>query len=32
MSRKQIYGITLTSEERRMAGYDKMPGTCGKQR
>ena len=27
MSRKQIYGITLTSEERRMAGYDKTPGT-----
>ena len=26
MSRKQIYGITLTSEERRMAGYDKTPG------
>ena len=27
MSRKQIYGITLTSEERRMAGYDKTPAT-----
>ena len=27
MSRKQIYGITLTSEERRMAGYDRTPGT-----
>ena len=26
MSRKQIYGITLTSEERRMAGYDRTPG------
>lgn len=26
MSRKQVYGITLTSEERRMAGYDKTPG------
>lgn len=27
MSRKQIYGITLTSEERRMAGYDRTTGT-----
>lgn len=26
MSRKQVYGITLTSEERRMAGYDRTPG------
>ena len=26
MSRKQVYGITLTSEERRMAGYDRTTG------
>ena len=26
MSRKQIYGITLTAEEKRMAGYDRASG------
>ena len=26
MSRKQIYGITLTDEEKRMAGYDRTSG------
>ena len=26
MSRKQVVGITLTAEEKRMAGYERTPG------